>query len=189
MRFAIFCLPGSDNTDIMKFCSLLLLLSAVSLAQQYTPEGDLQMPNDYREWVFLTSSLGLNYSSDANPSPEFDNVFVNPAAYQVFLKTGAWPDKTVLVKENRTSEKHTASKDGRFQTQSVGKEVHVKDVSKGGWKYYIFRKDAETGKVVRNQTGCDNCHSKAAVDYTFVEFYPTLIEAAKKNGTWHEPKE
>ena len=173
----------------MRFFALPLLFAAACFAQQYTPEGDLQMPKDYREWVFLTSSLGLNYSSNANPDPEFDNVFANPAACQAFLRTGAWPDKTVLVKENRTSEKHAASKEGRFQTHSVGMEVHVKDAGKGGWKYYIFAKDAQTGKVVKNQAGCDNCHSKAAVDYTFVEFYPTLIDAAKKNGTWKEPKE
>jgi hypothetical protein len=174
--------------QMTKTLATTLLLASACFAQQYTPDGDLQTPKDYREWVFLTSSLGLNYSTNPNPDPEFDNVFVNPAAYQAFLKTGAWPDKTVLIKENRSSEKHAASKDGRFQTHGVGMEVHVKDASKGGWKYYIFPKDAQTGKVVKNQAGCDNCHSKAAVDFTFVEFYPTLIDAAKKNGTWHDPR-
>ena len=170
----------------MRSFVLFSLFSAVSFAQQYTPQGDLALPKDYREWVFLTSSIGLTYSSAPDPSPQFDNVFVNPAAYQAFLKTGTWPDKTVLMKENRTSERHAPSKDGRFQTTTVGMEVHVKDASRGGWKYYFFTKDAQTGKQVANQTGCDSCHSKAAVDYTFVEFYPTLIDAAKKNGTWHE---
>lgn len=173
----------------MKPFVLLSLAAASLLAQQYTPQGDLVVPKDYREWVFLTSSIGLTYSKDTDPSPEFDNVFVNPAAYQAFLKTGAWPDKTVLIKENRTSEGHAASKNGRFQTTKVGMEAHVKDASRSGWKYYFFTKDALTGKQIANQTGCDSCHSKAAVDFTFVEFYPTLIDIAKQKGTWHEPKE
>ena len=33
----------------------------------------------------------------------FDNVFVNPASYQAFLKTGTWPDKTELVLEVRNA--------------------------------------------------------------------------------------
>ena len=82
-----------------------LIFAAVCAAQQYTPDGDLQMPHNYREWIFLTSGIGLTYSNDPDPAPQFDNVFANPAAYQAFLKTGAWPDKTVLIKENRTSEK------------------------------------------------------------------------------------
>ncbi len=172
----------------MKPLALVFLFAAASAAQQYTSQGDLEFPKDYREWIFLSSGIGMTYSNDADPSPQFDNVFVNPAAYQAFLKTGAWPDKTVLIKENRTSDSHASNRNGRFQTTKVGMEVHVKDASRGGWKYYFFTKDALTGKQIANQTGCDSCHSKAAVDFTFVQFYPTLIDAAKKNGTWHDPK-
>jgi hypothetical protein len=32
--------------------------------------------------------------------------------------------------------------------------------------------------------GCNACHSKnAAVEHTFVQFYPTLLEIAKAKGT------
>jgi hypothetical protein len=170
----------------MKPIALVFLFAAASFAQQYTPQGDLALPKDYREWVFLSSGIGMTYSNMPNPNPVFDNVFVNPEAYQAFLKTGAWPDKTVLVKENRASDSHASNKEGRFQTTVVSREVHVKDASRGGWKFYVFRADSQPGAVVANQTVCDSCHSKDAVDYTFVEFYPTLIDAAKKNGTWHQ---
>jgi len=33
-----------------------------------------------------------------------DNVFVDPASHKVFLATGMWPDKTMLVKENRRAD-------------------------------------------------------------------------------------
>jgi len=131
----------------------------------------------------------MTYSNQPNEHPVFDNVFVNPAAYEAFLKTGAWPDKTVLIKENRASDSHASNKDGRFQTRLLGMEAHVKDASRGGWIFYFFRAGDESGKAVPNQAACVSCHEKAAVDSTFVEFYPSLIDIAKQKGTWKEPKE
>src|ERR1700683_5268866 len=104
------------------------LLSLALLAQsgggpQYSKEGKLLLPPDYREWVFLTSGLGMTYAQNPQPnaSPLFDNVFVNPAAYRAFLKNGTWPDKTVLVLELRNSEtKLSINKDGRVQTDVAG---------------------------------------------------------------------
>src|ERR1041384_8832765 len=73
---------------------------------QFTANGELLMPKNYREWVFLSSGLGMTdgptgQSGQANP--KFDNVFVNPSAYRVFQESGRWPDKTILVLEVRRS--------------------------------------------------------------------------------------
>jgi hypothetical protein len=59
----------------------------------------------------------------------FDNVFVNPEAYESFLQTGMWPDKTLLVLEGRQGEdKGSINKQGSYQgTVVMGVEVHVKD--------------------------------------------------------------
>ncbi len=79
------------------------------------------LPKDYREWVFLSSGLGMTYTPSSTPNPNFDNVFVNPEAYQSFLKTGTWPDKTVLILEGRASDgKVSINKDGRVQANVVG---------------------------------------------------------------------
>lgn len=166
-----------------------LFFAASCAAQQYTPQGELVLPKDYRQWIFLSSGIGMTYSNVPNPNPVFDNVFVNPAAYRSFLKTGIWPDKTVLIKENRASNSHASNKEGRFQTAVVSREAHVKDASRNGWLFYTFKAGDQAGKVFPNQEACTSCHSKAAVDTTFVEFYPTLIDIAKQKGTWHEPRE
>src|SRR5580698_5021668 len=67
---------------------------------QYAAGGALIFPPDYREWTFLTSGLGMTYgpagAADAAGNPNFDNVFADQASYASFLKTGIWPDKTVL---------------------------------------------------------------------------------------------
>src|SRR5712691_7365559 len=95
-----------------------LLAQAPSHAPKYTSAGELTRPGDYREWVFLSSGLGMNYgpASPTRSGPQrFDNVFVTPEAYQAFRETGHWPDKTMLALEVRESSSHgSINKDGSF---------------------------------------------------------------------------
>jgi hypothetical protein len=173
------------------------LLSVALLAQsgsspqnplQYSKEGKLLLPADYREWVFLSSGLGMSYAQDPQPNanPTFDNVFVNADAHKSFLKTGTWPDKTTLVLEVRRSDsKVSINKDGRVQTEFVGIEVHVKDASRGGWAFYRFPNGAKEGTLMPKTENCYSCHEQnGAVDTTFAQYYPTLIEIAKSKGTF-----
>jgi Cytochrome P460 len=170
-----------------KAALMALALAAVAAAQQYTKDGDLIFPKDYRSWVFLSSGIGMSYSNEANPSPAFDNVFVNPSALKEFLMTGAWPDKTILILENRASASHSSNKEGKFQTEVLAVEAHVKDSSRGGWNFYGFAKDSGTGRPFPKTARCFSCHEKnGASDTTFVQFYPTLIEAAKKFGKYND---
>src|SRR5262249_31585088 len=73
---------------------------------RYTASGQLVRPDNYREWIYLSSGLGMTYGTveSANAmSPRFDNVFVTPEAYKKFLETGTWPDKTIFALEVRYS--------------------------------------------------------------------------------------
>ena len=167
------------------------LLAVAASAVEYSPDAKMILPKDYREWVFLSSGLGMSYAQSAtpNPNPGFDNVFVNPEAYQAFLKTGTWPDKTVLILEARASDsKLSINKDGRVQTNVVGIEAHVKDASHGGWAFYSFGNGTQReGTLFPKTATCYSCHEQnAAVDTTFVQFYPTLIEIAKSKGTFKD---
>lgn len=170
-------------------CAALLAVTASAI--EYSPDSKMLLPKDYREWVFLSSGLGMTYAPSAtpNPNPGFDNVFVNPEAYQSFLKTGTWPDKTVLVLEIRASDsKVSINKDGRVQTNVVGLEAHVKDASHGGWAFYAFGNGTQQeGTLLPKTASCYSCHEQNAdVDTTFVQFYPTLIDIAKAKGTYVE---
>jgi hypothetical protein len=159
---------------------------------QYTKDGSLVMPKDYREWIFLSSGLGMTYGpagqTDAAGNPRFDNVFVNPSAYKAFLKNGTWPDKTVLILEIRRSEsKLSINTGGRVQTELAAIEANVKDTARfpGGWAFFGFQGSSNEAKPIPTSEGCYSCHSqKGAVDSTFVQFYPTLREIAKKKGTF-----
>jgi hypothetical protein len=152
----------------------------------YTANGELKLPERYREWVFLTSGIDMSYSATENPSRSvFDNVFVSPSAYGVFSETGTWPDKTVLILEVRGAE-GAASINKRGHTQSpevMQLEVHVKDSSRGGWTFYGFNNPV-SGRPFERTASCYSCHQQhAAVDTTFVQFYPTLLGKAKEKGT------
>src|SRR5487761_974731 len=80
--------------------------AAANDSPNYTANGELKTPERYREWIFLSSGVNMSYSPGAAMAGHsvFDNVFVNPAAYGVFQKTGKWPDKTTLVLEIRGAE-------------------------------------------------------------------------------------
>ena len=60
----------------------------------------------------------------------------------------------------------------------------MKDASlQGGWGFFEFG-SAMTAKMTPRPASCYTCHeAHAAVDTTFVQFYPTLIGLAKEKKT------
>jgi hypothetical protein len=164
---------------------LTLLLFA---APQYTQDAQLKFPADYREWVFLSAGSGMTYGPQARPGPpQFDNVFVNPESYRAFVRTGHWPDKTTFMLEIRASESHgSINNAGHFQTDLTGLEAEVKDGNV--WTFYGFPltsgTPAVTAKPFPRTATCYACHgTNAAVENTFVQFYPQLYEVAEHKGT------
>ena len=184
--------------------SLLLVISLVFLASaalfshaqsnapsdlRYTAEGRMLRPANYREWVYLSSGLGMSYSPQARESanPPFDNVFVTPAAYRAFLQTGTWPDKTAFVLEVRAAQsKGSINQQGHFQGEVLGLDVHVKDESRfpGKWAFFNFQPSDSSAAMIPVSRDCYSCHQQhGAVDTTFVQFYPTLLPIAREKKT------
>lgn len=156
----------------------------------YAPNGDLLPPSNYREWIYLTTGINMSYSPKAMAMDHsmFDNVFVNPAAYRSFVATGTWPDKTLMVLEVRGARsKGSINQRGHFQdTAIMGFEVHVKDESRfpGKWAFFDFDSPEKNGTLIPRGAPCYTCHAAhAAVDTTFVQFYPTLLPIAQKKAT------
>jgi hypothetical protein len=177
--------------------SFVILLSAnpyrrnavlPSIVPEYTSDSRLKLPEQYREWVYLSTGFDMSY----NPAMQmdhhmFDNVFVNPEAYRAFLETGTWPDKTMLVLEARSARnKGSINQEGDYQsTDLMGIEVHVKDEARfpGKWAFFGFD-SGKTAKMIPLAADCYSCHAAhAAVDTTFVQFYPTLLPIATAKGT------
>jgi hypothetical protein len=157
-------------------------------APAYAANGDLLPVGDYREWIYLTSGIDMSYSPKPADMTMFDNVFVNPDAFRNFLATGTWPDKTILVLEVREAKsKGSINQHGHFQgTQLMGFEVHVKDEARfpGKWAFFDFDSPDKNGTLIPQGAPCYSCHAAhAAVDTTFVQFYPTLLPIAEMKKT------
>lgn len=161
----------------------------------YTADGKLQRPDGYREWVYLSTGLGMTYGP-TQPAPGqprmFTNVFVNPASYREFMKSGRWPEQTVLVLEIRRSATSASIDNGGVtQAARVTIEVEVKDsvrfAATGGWGFFDFsgRPDMLTAtSQLEGTASCYTCHrNNTAVENTFVQFYPDLMEVARQRGT------
>ena len=161
---------------------------------RYRDGTSLVRPADYREWPFLGSGLGLTYEDEASraaDAPPFTNVFVNPSAYRTFMQTGTWPNETIFVLESRRSQTNAAPNvGGRFQGELMGLEAEVKDARfPDGWGFFNFGRAGSLIDVAAPLTGdavasCVECHTKhTAVERTFVQFYPTLLEVARQKRT------
>lgn len=160
----------------------------------YSNSGELIRPADYREWVYVTSGLGMTYGpaqAASGRAPMFDNVFVTRQAYREFMRSGTWPDKTMFILEIRRADANVSiNNGGQTQGDVVAVEAAVKDQGRfpdGGWGYFSF--DGPQGLVDRAAAlpataSCYSCHkTHTAVDNTFVQFYPTLFDVAKRRGT------
>lgn len=189
------------RTSSITYVLLAMLLTAlVAAAQhnqtpaptipQFTADGNLMRPVDYRRWVYVSSGFGMSYNPNAggNGAPAFTNVFVNPAAYDYFQTNGKWPDKTMFVLEIYGSTSNgSINKHGSFQSSFQGLDVEVKDESRFSdkWAYFGFdgdEKAATATKPARNE--CWKCHEQnAAVEHSFVQFYPELLKVARAKGT------
>ena len=79
---------------------------------EYTASGDLVLPKNFREWVFVGSPLtpialnggkacpeGTASSEPCTGFPEFHNVYIEPGSYEIYKKTNVFPEGTIFFKE------------------------------------------------------------------------------------------
>jgi hypothetical protein len=188
---AVFCLFACAFVTHRELRAPQGALAAASAAPAYTQSGEMLPPTNYREWIYLTSGIDMSYTpkmEGMGGQSMFDNVFVNPEAYRSYLETGTWPDKTVMVLEAREARsKGSINRSGHFQAGGVRDlEVHVRDEARfpGKWAFFSFDSAASNGTLIPQKAACYSCHAAhAAVDTTFVQFYPTLLPIAQKKGT------
>ncbi|HUR33856.1 MAG TPA: cytochrome P460 family protein [Vicinamibacterales bacterium] len=156
---------------------------------QLQADGTAAFPADYREWIFLSAGLGMNYGPNAPAAgapQSFTNVYVNPSSYRAFMKSGAWPDRTMFILEIRGSASEgSINKAGHYQTDVRAIEANIKDARlPGGWGFYNFGNKSVATAPLPQSASCYTCHAEhTAVEHTFVQFYPALMDVARKMGT------
>jgi hypothetical protein len=160
---------------------------------QYDEKGQLLRPTDYREWMFLSAGYGMNYSPEPGSHEMFTNVFVQRWAYDEFAKSGKWPEQSMFVIDERdAASRSSINQKGHYQTDLMGLAVEVKDSTRNPdkWAYYGFAADSKSSGAMAHGNSCWTCHdAHAAVEHSFVQFYPTLKTVAKQFGTYNEERE
>jgi hypothetical protein len=137
------------------------------------------LPRDYRAWAYVTTGFDMAYSERSSQGESlFDNVFVQRDAYDHFVRTRTWPDKTMFILELRQSSDHgSILRSGQFQGAISSIEASVKDEGRftEKWAYFDFGATGTEAAPFPKEARCFACHKQnGAVDNTFVQFYPTL---------------
>jgi hypothetical protein len=157
---------------------------------EYTAAGELILPKNFHEWVYLGSPLTPNALNGGNAGfPEYHNVYIEPGSYRIFQETNKFPEGTILFKElqltlpgeNPDGSRTEPSGRGYFPGKFNGADVTVKDANRfpetNGWGYFNFNHHepkAPSAKV-KSKDECAYCHLAAAKkDEVWVQFYPLL---------------
>jgi hypothetical protein len=155
---------------------------------QFTNDGKFVRPEGYRRWVFVSSGFGMSYTQSPSGMQDFTNVFVTPAAYDYFTANGKWPDKTMFVLEiYGSTSRGSINKHGSYQQDFMGLDVEVKDEARFAdkWAYFNFNGAEKVASAMTpSRNDCWKCHEQnAAVEHSFVQFYPELLKIARAKGT------
>jgi len=156
-------------------------------------QGDqLVKPVGWEAWVMVGSSTGLSYAAAPPPAAGgapgmFHNVYVQPWAYREFVRTGAFPQRTMFVLSfYEASRKSTPARAGFYEGDRVPAiEVHLKQagIDKTGWGFFGFGDNAATAAMIPGTAPCYSCHAtEAAHDQVFTQFYPPLRERLARVG-------
>jgi Cytochrome P460 len=157
---------------------------------EYTAAGDLVLPKNFHEWVFVGSPRTPNALNGGTANfPEFHNVYIEPGSYAIYRKTGEFPEGTMFFKElqltlpaaNPDGSRSEPSGRGFFPGKLNGADVTVKDSKRyadtGGWGYYNFNHHEPKARTAKLQpkSECAYCHmASAKKDDVWTQFYPLL---------------
>jgi hypothetical protein len=167
-------------------------VNAASSTAVFDSNGRLQLPTGYRRWVFVGAPLTPNGLNNGKAGfPEYHHVYIEEKNLDAYLKTGSFPEGTVIVKEltrvlvptfpdgSRTE----PSGRGYFNGEFDGLDVTVKDSKRfaktNGWGFFNFGHHplpyAESAEEAP-ASECAGCHAAyvAKTDMTWVQFYPML---------------
>lgn len=154
-------------------------------------QGELVLPEGFREWVFIGAPLTPNGLNNGKAGfPEYHHVYVNPDAFAVYQRTGEFPDGTVIAKELvllqkgefSDGSKKAPSGRGYFAGEFHGMDVMVKDSRRfkdtNGWGFFNFGHHAppylKSAKAAPAES-CGGCHAaNAGKDMVFKTYYPVL---------------
>src|SRR5215831_18900992 len=160
----------------------LLVAKPVAAAQSeqssavFDSDGKLKLPDPqaFRKWVFVGAPLTPNGLNNGKANfPEYHNVYIQAENVDAYMKTGEFPEGTVIIKEltrvlnpmfpdgSRTE----ASGRGFFNGEFNGIDATVKDSKRfaktNGWGFFSFGHHPEPYEATSAEkpvSECAGCH-------------------------------
>jgi hypothetical protein len=205
-----FVLAGIVGLGIGAPLLYLLFAAPVAAAQEERPsvvfnaDGTAQLPTGFRKWVFVGAPLtpeGLNdgkYNCDESGKnctrsnfPEYHHVYIEQKNVDAYLKTGDFPEGTVIVKELTRvldakfpdGSRIEPSGRGYFNGVYNGIDMSVKDSKRfaktNNWGFFTFGHHPmpyDKTSAEKPASECAGCHiaNVAKTDMTYIQFYPLL---------------
>jgi Cytochrome P460 len=177
----------------------------------FNADGTVNQPDPhvFRRWVFVGAPLtpeGLNngkFNCDQpggctrSNFPEYHHVYIEQKNVDAYLKTGEFPEGTVIVKEltrvlNPTfpdgSRKEPSGR-GYFSGAYNGIDMSIKDSKRfaktNGWGFFSYGHHPlpyEKTSAERPVAECAGCHiaNVGDTDMTWIQFYPILRDKDPK---------
>jgi len=160
----------------------------------FDSDGKLKLidPSTFRRWVFVGAPLTPNGLNNGKANfPEYHHVYIEQKNVEAYLKTGEFPEGTVIVKELTRvldpvfpdgSRKEPSGR-GYFNGQYNGIDVTVKDSKRfaktNNWGFFTFGHHPVPYAQAAEEapaSECASCHQTyvAKTDMTWVQFYPLL---------------
>ncbi len=150
---------------------------------RFDADGNLVVPDNLDEWVFIGSSLGMGYSQ-ANFDPGSPGMFqvarMEPAAYRAFKETGKFADGTMIALHFYGSQNELSINRAGFVMDDLHfAEIHYKDSARfpDGFNFYNVDNGDRVAAEIALPNDCVECHKRdGAYEGVFVQFYPPLHE-------------
>jgi hypothetical protein len=197
--------PGASAATALHATSQTLPSDGLPLpgvALSFNEKGEAAVPKGYRSWVHaytawepITVSL---LDEKLTATPEFHSVYIEPNTYRIFMKTGKWPEGSLIVKEFSVTSTDPENCEGPpayvcnvwfgkviFQHGYTGVAVMVKDTRRypdkaGGWSYFSYGHQEppyQAYAAPHSVARCAQCHIDKAgekQDYVFSVNQPGL---------------
>jgi hypothetical protein len=162
-------------------------VAAVAKSEQSVVDssGNLRVPESYRERYQSLGTWSVA-NDEGTGAKEMHSVYASPGAVAAYIKTGHFPDGTVLVKEvygaatgtmTTGTVSHAESLKGWFVMVRDSKGSHPGNKLWGdgwGWSWFDADKPTKTTSTDYNKD-CLSCHVPAKnTDWIYVQGYPAL---------------
>ena len=158
----------------------------------FDPDGKVELPTGFRAWVFVGAPLTPNGLNNGKANfPEYHHVYIEKKNVDAYLKTGEFPEGTVIIKELTRVLDPTFPDDstkepsgrGYFNGAYNGIDMTVKDSKRfartNNWGFFTFGHHSmpyDKTAAEKPVSECAGCHiaNVAATDMTWIQFYPLL---------------